>query len=173
MKRTASWSPWPQLSKSRFIHLSYFLIGGLSFEGFAFPDHILSWPELPERKPCPISAKLFTRDSQIKTLLPRIRKLRTSQLPSSVLVTPEVSSPGPQSLVPRPPFSVLCPPSSVARTTRRNRTPRLPSAGPEARVQPGETALQDCPAPGRRPSVLSPLESDPHCGNQSQRIYAV
>jgi hypothetical protein len=43
---------------------------------------------------------------------------------------------------------------SVARTTRRNTTPRLPSAGPEARVQPGETPLQDCPAPGRRPSVL-------------------
>jgi hypothetical protein len=42
----------------------------------------------------------------------------------------------------------------VARTTRRNTTPRLPSAGPEARVQPGETPLQDCPAPGRRPSVL-------------------
>ena len=42
--------------------------------------------------------------------------------------------------------------SSVARTTRRNATPRLPSAGPEGRVQPGETPLQDCPAPGRRPA---------------------
>jgi len=28
----------------------------------------------------------------------------------------------------------------------------LPS--PQWRVQPGETALSDCPAPGRRPSVL-------------------
>ncbi len=51
-------------------------------------------------------------------------------------------------------FSLLSPQSSVARTTRRNTTPRLPSAGPEGRVQPGETPLQDCPAPGRRPSVL-------------------
>ena len=42
------------------------------------------------------------------------------------------------------------------RTTRRNTTARLPSAGPQARVQPGETPLQDCPAPGRRPSVLTP-----------------
>jgi hypothetical protein len=25
---------------------------------------------------------------------------------------------------------------------------------PQWRVQPGETALQDCPAPGRRPSAL-------------------
>ena len=47
-------------------------------------------------------------------------------------------------------FSLLSPQSSVARTTRRNTTPRLPSAGPEGRVQPGETPLQDCPAPGRR-----------------------
>ncbi len=43
--------------------------------------------------------------------------------------------------------------SSVARTTLRNTTPRLPSAGPEGRVQPCETPLQDCPAPGRRPRV--------------------
>ncbi len=49
-------------------------------------------------------------------------------------------------------FTLPAPQSSVARTTRRNTTPRLPSAGPEARVQPGETPLQDCPAPGRRPA---------------------
>jgi hypothetical protein len=29
------------------IQLSYFSIGELSLEGCAFPDHILSWPELP------------------------------------------------------------------------------------------------------------------------------
>jgi hypothetical protein len=61
--------------------------------------------------------------------------------------------------LPAPCFYLLAscsPQSSVARTTRRNTTPRLPSAGPQARVQPGETSLQDCPAPGRRPSVLCP-----------------
>ena len=88
----------------------------------------MSWPELPERKPCPISSKLFTRDCHIKTLLPHIRKLRTSQLPSS-----------------------------VARTTRRNTTPRLPSAGPEALCPPFSVLVApEVSSPGPQSLPFSP-----------------
>ena len=59
-------------SQARFLlkslpYLSYFSIGGLSFEGFAFPDHILSWSELPDRKPCQIRSKQRTGDRGRRT----------------------------------------------------------------------------------------------------------
>jgi len=56
------------------------------------------------------------------------------------------------------PPSVLRPPSVLSPPWRvqPGETPLqdCPAPGRRPRVQPGETPLQDCPAPGRRPSVL-------------------
>gem|GEM_PF-1167672 len=51
--------------------------------------------------------------------------------------------------------SVLSPQSSVARTTRRNTTPRLPSAGPEALSPPQFSVLSGAYNPAKHHSKIA------------------